>query len=76
MGKVQLFKENKLLGGYSLAVRDDWSFKVKRVHISEKEKEEYEKKFGDAIITYSEFFEWWQKLQKKHNSKFNTNAEN
>ncbi len=70
MGKIKLFVENKLLGGYSLAVRDNWSFKVKRVHISEAEKEEFLKKFGENIITYSEFFEWWEKLYKEHNSKF------
>lgn len=61
MGKIQTFEENKVLGGYSLAVRDDWSYKIKRIHITEKEKEEYEKEFGEKILTYSEFMEWWQK---------------
>ncbi len=70
MGKVKIFEENKLLGGYSLAVRDDWSFKVKRVHITEEEKNAYEEKFGDTIITYSEFIEWWQKFKKDANTKF------
>lgn len=73
MSKTKIFEENKLLGGYSLAVRDDWSFKIKRVHITEFEKNEYEKKFGEEIVSYSEFFEWWQQLYKEHNSKFNTN---
>ena len=70
MGKVKIFEENKLLGGYSLAVRDDWSFKVKRIHITEEEKQAYEEKFGDTIITYTEFIEWWQKFKKEFNSKF------
>ncbi len=70
MGKVKIFEENKLLGGYSLAVRDDWSFKVKRIHITEEEKQAYEEKFGDTIITYTEFIEWWQKFKKDFNSKF------
>ncbi|MBN2662503.1 MAG: hypothetical protein JXR68_02535 [Bacteroidales bacterium] len=73
MSKTTVFQENKLLGGFSLAVRDDWSFKIKRVHITEFEKDEYEKKFGEEIITYSNFFEWWQSLYKEHNSKFNKN---
>jgi hypothetical protein len=73
MGKVKVFEQNKLLGGYSLAVRDDWSFKVKRVHITEEEKEAYEKKFGNEILTYSEFFEWWRKFNLEHNSKFKDN---
>jgi len=69
MGKIQIFEENKMLGGYSLAVRDDWSFKIKRVSISEKEKEAYELKFGDQILTYTEFFRWWQIFVKENNSK-------
>ncbi len=48
-----------MLGGYSLAVRDDWVYKIKRVHITEKEKELYIEKFGEKIVTYSEFFDWW-----------------
>jgi len=73
MGSIKIFEENKLLGGYSIAVRDDWSFKIKRVHITEFEKDEYVKKFGEEVITYSDFFEWWQKLYKDHNSKYKTN---
>ena len=70
MGKVNTFEENKLLGGYSLAVRDDWSFKIKRVHITENEKKAYEQAFGNSIMTYSEFFKWWQNFQRNYNSKF------
>jgi hypothetical protein len=69
MGKIQLFVENKMLGGYSLAVRDDWSFKIKRVSISEIEKQAYENKFGEQILTYTEFFKWWQVFVKENNSK-------
>ncbi len=62
MGKVQVFVENKVLGGYSLAVRDDWSFKIKRVNITNEEKEAYEKEFGNEILTYSDFLDWWLKF--------------
>jgi len=64
MAKVKLFEENKLLGGYSLAVRDDWSFKIKRVHVNEEEKEAYIAKFGEEILTYSEFINWWEQFYK------------
>jgi len=70
MGKINIFEENKLLGGYSLAVRDDWSFKIKRVHVSEEEKNAYEKKFNETILTYTEFFNWWKNFQSEFNSKF------
>ncbi len=74
MGKVKLFEENKLIGGYSLAVRDDWSFKIKRVHVTEDEKEAYIKEFGvDTILTYSDFFKWWENYIKSK-SKFTDNA--
>ena len=62
MSDIKLFIENKTVGGFSLAVRDDWSFKVKRVNITLHEKEEYEKTFGEEIITYEKFFEWWMKI--------------
>ncbi len=64
MARVEVFKKNKLIGGWSLAVRDDWSFKIKRVNITDEEKELYEKEFGEEILTYSDFFNWWQKIQK------------
>ncbi len=55
-----------MLGGYSLAIRDDWSFKIKRININEKEKVAYEKKYGNKIITYTEFFDWWQNFIKEN----------
>jgi len=62
--RIKLFEDNKLLGGYSLAIRDSWSYKIKRINISEFEYEEYIKTFGHEIITYEVFFEWWLKLKK------------
>ena len=62
--RINIFEENQLLGGYSLAVRDDWTFKIKRTHITKEEKKEYERKFGNKIITYNEFFDWWCKFNK------------
>ena len=59
MGKIPTFIENKIIGGYSLAVRDDWSFKIKRVNITDQEKEAYQKQFGEEILTYSDFLDWW-----------------
>lgn len=70
MGKIKVFEENKLLGGYSLAVRDDWSFKIKRVHISEEEKNAYQKIFDETILTNTEFFNWWKNFQSDFHSKF------
>jgi len=60
--RIKLFEESPLLGGYSLAVRDDWVYKIKRVHVTQDEKNLYEKDFGDIIITYNEFFDWWVKI--------------
>ena len=60
--KINLFEESSMIGGYSLAVRDDWVYKIKRVHITADEKVIYEQEFGDKMITYNEFFEWWCKI--------------
>ncbi len=60
--KLVLFKKNDLLGGYSLAVRDNWGYKTLRRHITDREKELYEKKFGNKLLTDDEFFEWWCKV--------------
>jgi hypothetical protein len=62
--KIKLFEDSPVLGGYSLAVRDNWVYKIKRVHITEKEKELYEEEFGELILTYDEFFDWWCKINK------------
>jgi len=73
MGKIKTIEENKLLGGYTLAVRDDWSFKIKRVHITDAEKEAYENAFGDKILTQTDFFNWWKDFQQEYTSKFKNN---
>ncbi|MBQ3618526.1 MAG: hypothetical protein II939_10270 [Bacteroidales bacterium] len=65
--RVKIFEESPMLGGYSLAVRDDWSYKIKRVNITEAEKEAFEKEFGENLITYDTFFNWWVKFNKLGN---------
>ncbi len=56
--RVKLFEEDNAIGGYSIAVRDDWSFKIKRLHVSEDEKLAYEQEFGNKIIHENEFLNW------------------
>ena len=63
--KTEIFKENTILGGYSIAVRDDWSFKIKRLHISVAEKEAYEKEFGETLMLEKDFMIWWLNLREK-----------
>lgn len=65
--RVKIFEESPMLGGYSLAVRDDWSYKIKRVNITEEEKEAFEKTFGEELVTYDTFFNWWVKFNKLGN---------
>ncbi len=59
---VKIFEESPMIGGYALAVRDDWSYKIKRVNVTEEEKDAYIKQFGENIVTYDVFFNWWVKL--------------
>jgi len=66
--KIELFEESPMLGGYSLAVRDDWTYKIKRVHVSQSERDAYAEEFGEEIITYNRFFEWWSEFTQSKNS--------
>lgn len=61
---IILFEESPALGGYSLAVRDDWTFEIKRVHVTERERKLYEEEFGDKIIFYEEYFDWWCRVNE------------
>ncbi len=65
--RINIFEESPMIGGFSLAVRDDWVYTIKRVHISSEEKEGYVNEFGEKILTYNEFFEWWCKYNHLEN---------
>jgi hypothetical protein len=66
--RIEIFKENPTLGGFSIAVRDDWSLKIKRIHISTADKEAYQKQFGENIILEHDFMEWWLNYRKEIDS--------
>lgn len=71
--------ENPYWKGFLLAVRNDWSQKIRRIHISEDEKEKYVQEFGDEILYEDDFFQWWEKIkmqqqqqqQQEHHSDIN-----
>ena len=63
--RIQLFKESRILKGYTVAVRDDWSLKIKRILISSSQKELYEKEFEDKLITENEFYVWLEKVENR-----------
>ncbi len=63
--RIEIFKENPILGGFSIAVRDDWSFKIKRIHISVEEKEAFQKQFDNQILLESEFMQWWLNFRQE-----------
>ncbi len=66
--RIEIFLENPTLGGFSIAVRDDWSFKIKRIHITTAEKEAYQKQFGETILLERDFLEWWINFRQTHSS--------
>ncbi len=67
--QVKVIDRNRILGGYSLSVRDNWVYKIKKVHLNEFEKDKYLEDFGEKIITFDEFFEWYKKLKENLNKK-------
>ena len=62
---VKVIERNRIIGGYSLTVRDDWVYKTKKVHLTENEKNKFLEHFGEKIITYNEFYLWYKKLKEK-----------
>ncbi len=67
--RIKLFEENATLGGYSIAVRNDWSFKIKRIHISKEDKEAYEQKFKEEILLEKDFLEWFIAYKEEQKNK-------
>ncbi len=64
-GEVKVIKQNKVLGGYTLSVRDDWVYKLKKIHLNEREKNKYLEEFGgEEIITFETFFQWYKQVKK------------
>jgi hypothetical protein len=68
MDDIILFEESKLLGGYAVAVLDDWETKIRRRHITEKEKELYLQEFGDNLIKDSKFYKWLKEVRSGNKS--------
>ena len=62
--KVKVIDRNRIIGGYTLSVRDDWVFKIKKVHLTEEEKDKYLETFGEQILSYNEFYIWYRSLKK------------
>ena len=71
---VKVIDRNRILGGYSLSVRDNWVYKIKKVHINEYEKDKYLEDFGNKIITFDEFFEWYKKLKEAQKTNIQDNT--
>lgn len=62
--KTKLFTENRMLGGYSVAVISDWGYRIRREHLTEEQREDYIKTFGNEIINVRKFNDWWFKANK------------
>jgi len=66
--KESFFKQNhNLLGGYYIPVRNNWNYKLIKRHLSDKEKELYEKEFGEEIISDDDFYQWYKKIHYSYN---------
>jgi hypothetical protein len=63
---TKIMEPDKIIGGYTLSVKDDWVLKIKKVHLSESEKDKYLQKFGEQIITFNEFYEWFKTIKKQN----------
>ncbi len=57
-----------ILGGYYIWVRNDWSYNLKKRHLTEKQKELYERDFDHQIILDRKFLEWLEKIFNELNN--------
>ena len=69
---VKVIDRNRILGGYSLSVRDNWVYKIKKIHLNEIEKDKYLEDFGEQIITFDEFYEWYKNLKQTSKDQIST----
>ena len=53
---------HNVLGGYYIPVRNEWNYQIIKRHLTQREKELYQKQFGEQIITDDEYFNWWKKV--------------
>ncbi len=62
---IKVIENNRIIGGFTLSVRDYWVYKIKKIHLTEFEKDKYLENFGARIITFNDFFEWYKTLKKQ-----------
>jgi len=60
----KVIEKNRIIGGYTVTVKDDWVYKAKKIHLSETEKDLYLEKFGENSVTFSEFYQWFKTIKK------------
>jgi hypothetical protein len=61
---LKVFEKDRIIGGYTVTVKDDWVYKAKKIHLSETEKDLYLEKFGENSVTFNEFYEWFKTIKK------------
>jgi hypothetical protein len=57
-----------ILGGYYIKVRNVWNYYFKLRHLTEKQKELYEKEFDHKILMDHEFLDWYERIRKEQNN--------
>ena len=62
--KTKLFIENRVIGGYAVAVQSDWFYRIRREHLTNEQRKLYEKEFGHEILSEKLFNDWWFKVSK------------
>ena len=54
-----------ILGGYYIVVRNDWNYFFKYRHLTEEQKQLYEKEFDHKILLDNEFLDWYERINKE-----------
>ena len=52
-------------GGYYIPVRNSMNYHLDKKHLTDKQKELYEREFGEKVLMDSQFNKWYHKIYSK-----------
>jgi len=60
-----LFVEEKKIGGWLLAIRNNWNEEITRTFVTEDVKAAYLETFGNKVLKEDDFLDWYCEYKKQ-----------
>lgn len=68
-----LFLEEKKIGGWLLAIRNNWNEDLRRTFVSDDVKQAYTETFGQKVLKEDDFLDWYCEYKKQKNEQLSKN---